>query len=223
MNLNVLSTKLVSIPPNPNGELSDHVLRVCNFCNKNIELFGKEINEKLSGENDFYCTFCLRHGFGTRNNRNILPLSLCSIIGYFYYESYCQGRKMWLSEIHDYIECHRETGLVNPVFSYDEDSYMWFVDFSKVGISKKRIPVEEVLKTLINIIACFNLQETIPALNHNAFYKKYEGAILNFHSKRFRPENKKHLIPSFSGCMNRGFGSFEKIKFFQPKLLTENK
>jgi hypothetical protein len=160
--------------------------------------------DKLSGPAAFYCPFCLRHNLHTKNNRNVLILSFRSIIGYFYYQnyifSYSESQKIWLSELEDFITAHVEAGETNPLFVYDPETLFWFVDFSRVGNSKKKVPLEEVLKTVVNILTCFNFSETIPNLKMSAFYSKYKTAIESFYERRYRPDERKILVPTFAGC-----------------------
>lgn len=102
---------------------------------------------------------------------------------------------MWLSEISDYIKAHEQAGLQNPVFHYDPETYLWFVDFSKVGNGRKKIEIEDVLKTVMNILTCFNLYEYANGGMHS-FYNKYRDAIVKFHEQRYRPEDRPFLIPT---------------------------
>lgn len=107
---------------------------------------------------------------------------------------------MWISEIEDYILSHQEAGLANPLFLYDAETMLWFIDFSKTGHSKKKVPLDEVQKTLVSIMTSFNLSKTIPTLNSSSLFQKYNEAIKLFHSSRHRPQSKKMLIPTLTGC-----------------------
>ena len=201
----VSKVKLTPLTMAPFGELSEHIVRTCNFCAKEVDSpFSVErINQRLSGQKDFYCSFCLRNDLHTRNNKHILAMSFRSILGYYYHELYItHGHKIWLSEIEDYMQIHAEVGLINPVFSYDPITLLWFIDFAKVGISKKKIKVEEVLKTVVNVLATFNLTEQVPGIQSGRLYQKYQDAILGFYSQRYRPEGRRMLIPTLVGCIN---------------------
>jgi len=207
----VSKVKLTPLATPPFGELSEHIVRTCNFCAKEVAApaYVERINQRLGGKRDFYCSFCLRNDLHTRNSRHILVMSFRSIVGYYYYEHYIgshtpASRRMWLAEIDDYVQAHAEVGLTNPVFNYDPNTLLWFVDFSKVGTSKKKIKVEEILKTVVNVLATFNLPEQIPGIQSTRFYEKYRDAIMEFYNQRYRPEGRKMLIPTFVGCVGNG-------------------
>lgn len=218
--LSSCQTKLNIIQQSPSGELSDKIFRKCEFCEKFCEIFSSQsfLLQKLAEPEHFYCSFCLRHNFHTKINKNILILSFRSIFGYFYYQNYLnpqEKNKFWLSEIEDFILSHEDAGLINPLFSYDPETMLWFIDFSRVGDSKKKIPIEEILKTIISILVSFNLSHTIIGVNMSLFYQKYKDAIELFYNKRKRPEGKRLLIPTLSGCIiEPRIFSFDKTKNF---------
>ena len=216
----VSKVKLTPLATAPVGELSEHIVRTCNFCAKEVNApsYVERINQRLGGKRDFYCSFCLRNNLHTRNSRHILVMSFRSIIGYYYHEYYSFANpRMWLAEIEDFIQTHAEVGLSNPLFSYDPVTLLWFVDFSKIGTSKKKIKVEEVLKTVVNILATFNLAEQSPGLHSTRFFEKYKDAIMEFYGQRYRPEGRKMLIPTLVGCIggdNRLNAILEKTRNF---------
>ena len=199
----IQNVEINQISPITSGELSDYIHCECKFCQKTVGLYPsfRKICERLSG-GDFYCSFCLRSGFNGRLNRNILTLSFRGIIGYYYYEKYinCNSHKKCAMEIEAYIDSHVRTGLQNPIFSYDPETMLWFIDFNKVGRSSKKIKLNEVMRTIANILVCFNLSANVPSLKTQKLYQKYKLAISKFYSNRFRPSSKPHLIPTFSGC-----------------------
>ena len=176
------------IPTLENGELSDKIIRKCHFCGKKCEFSenSSHLSQKLSGNDCFYCLFCLRHNLNNKNNKNILILSFRNIIGFLYHQNYVAIRKLWLSEIEDYIDSHVEVGLQNPLFLYDPETMLWFIDFNKVGKSKRKIPVEEVFKTVIGILSCFNLSENIINIRMGSLYQKYQDGIEMFYRNRQR-------------------------------------
>jgi len=213
--------KLFPIDQDLNGELAEKIHYECNFCGKTIGLYplNRKICERLSGD-QFYCPFCLRNRFNTRNNKHILILSFRSLVGYYYYEKYAytHNREVWISEIMDFMESHAAAGLVNPLFSYDPESMLWFIDFSKVGKGRKKVKVAEVLKTILSILTCFNINQHVTNGKLSKFYLKYEEAILKFYQQRYRPEDRKHLIPTLANCgiyENKKY-SLENTRLFTP-------
>ena len=208
--------KLIPLPPAPNGELSEHVYRNCHFCGKQTKLYpiNCKINQRLSGHDRFFCNFCLSNDYQTKNNRNVLIMSFRGILGYYFHQCFdVPHRRMWLSEIKDYEHAHVQAGIQNPLFKYDPESLLWFVDFAKVGKTKKKIKVEEVLKTVLNILSCFNLFQ-VPELRLYKFFNKYKEAITNFHNHRFRPANKRILVPTFIHCGLGDLKYLEEIRRF---------
>jgi hypothetical protein len=183
------------------GQLSENLYNQCDFCEKNflLSVEEKEICQTLSG-NGFYCPFCLRHRFNTRNNRDILIVNFSPIIG-FYYNNFCLNIKnMYISELKDYIASHVKTGLRHPLFVYDPASLNWFIDFSRVGKGRKKLKLPSIKNNILNILICFNLPSHLRASNTGVLYDKYAEAIDRFYDKRWRPADKKILSPSLKGC-----------------------
>lgn len=202
-----ISTNKISLAPvgNPaSGDLAEKIYYQCAYCEKLVGMnpFTRDICEKLSGGDEFYCSFCIRNGFNTRRTKHILTLSFRAILGYYYYElfAYSAIRKMWFSEIEDFLRYHIWTGGQNPIFTYDYDTMLWFVDFSKVGRSRRKIKVTEIIKTITNILACFNLRTTVPKCEMHEVYRKYAEAVMKFYTQRYRPEGRPMLIPTLQGC-----------------------
>lgn len=114
------------------GELASEVTERCYFCRKKIVINETNLSliKKLSGPDRTFCSFCLNHDFHCKKSKHILTLSFRSIIASFYYHNYmCPNRKMWLSQIQEYIDIHRQAGLSNPLFSYDPETYLWLSIF----------------------------------------------------------------------------------------------
>ena len=107
---------------------------------------------------------------------------------------------MYYAEIMEYVNTHAQVGLQNPVFYYDPETFIWFVDFSRVGRGKGKIRYEDVLKTLSNILVCFNLPLHMSNVRMAEVYEKYREAIDRFYSQRSRPFGKKLLVPTLAGC-----------------------
>jgi hypothetical protein len=109
------------------------------------------------------------------------------------------------------------------VFNYDPESFLWFIDFEKVGTMGRKIPIEEVHKTIANILSCFNLYETVPGFQMYKFFDKYKEAIDVFYSQRSRPEGHKILCPTFKACgvFETKDLPFEKTREFTPKDMVD--
>jgi hypothetical protein len=151
-------------------------------------------------------------------------MSFRSVFGYLYHELYLSPvRKLYISELEDMIRVHVEVGLGNPTFRYDPETFLWFVDFGRVGQTPRKLRIEDVLRTTIDILACFNLWETVPGLQLQSFYGKYREAIMGFYTKRYRPEGKKILVPTFTNCGHISMikpGILEKTRDFTRKHLV---
>jgi len=225
-----------------NLEADAQVFKKCNFCEKESLVMSDTQMDKLCPPGRFYCRFCLRHGYNNRDNRHILMLSFRSVFGYYFWQFYYGPARpcMWLSEVKDYIELHEEVGLRNPLFNYDPEAYTWFLDFRRVGDSKKKLPLKEVNKTIVEMLALFNLHAHVKGLSMSDFYRKYADAIEDFYHKRYRPDGKRLLAPTFKGCGNPEWGqlnqsnqmvspvhagnkiSIEETRNFLPHLLDEH-
>lgn len=196
--------ELKVVEPETNGELAEIVHSECAYCGKRMELHAEvaKLHERLN-EREFYCDFCLRHKFYTKHSRHVLMLTFRAIIAYYYYAYYRAhfgSRRMYWSEIQEYVQTHMRVGLQNPVFFYDPDTYVWFVDFSRVGKGKGKVRLEDVLKTICNILICFNIPLHMNNVRMFEIYDKYREAIDKFYSQRNRPTGKKLLVPTLSGC-----------------------
>ena len=218
-NMSISEVNLLKIPDLISGELSDVFIRYCCFCGKKCESSEEndKIREKMSGDDGFYCSFCIRNNYQNKGKKDDLILSFRAVFGFFYYINYLASGpcRLWLVEIRSFIDSHKETGLKNPLFVYDDETMLWFVDFSRIGATGKRQPLEEVYKTIVNIFACFNFYETVPNLNIQAFFKKYKDSIDDFYASRYRPENRHMLIPTFNKCgLNEQKFPYEKLRNF---------
>jgi hypothetical protein len=220
--------ELSPIAPASSGELSDNLYLECCFCGKTSGFYPRmrKLCERLSGP-DFYCDFCLRHGFNRQSNRNILIVSFRAIVGFYYYDLYrCSTagvKDLYLSDIEDYVKSHIATGLQNPIFIYDEDTMLWFLDFEKIGRGRKKVRVGEVLRTVVDILSCFDIYLHYPSLNMHCLYDKYREAIEKFYCQRYRPDNRKECVPTFASCGVSDTGkkfSFEDTRIFTKRNLV---
>lgn len=223
-------------------ETEAQVYKKCNFCEKESLIKSDVYINKLCAPGTFYCRFCLRHSYYNRDNNHLLMLSLRSVFGYYFWQFYYgpSSPYMWLSEIKDYIRLHEEVGLRNPLFNYDPETYTWFVDFRRVGDSKKKLPLKEVKRTLVEMLALCNLHVHVKGLSMSDFYQKYALAIDEFYQKRHRPEGRRLLCPTFKGCGAPQWGtlsqngqltipthegnkvSLEDTRSFSPEMLRDH-
>lgn len=209
----------------PTNSLADDFAYYCYFCDKRVKTDSthNKICETLVKSKNFYCPFCVRNKFYTKKRWDVLQLTFRGIIGYLYWKSYrSKQRKLYLCEIKDMIEAHTKMGLFNPAFDYDPDTFIWFIDFSSIGTAKRQTPVDEINKTIINILACFNLAESTNGTMSHKLFDKYKDAIELFYSKRQRPDKKTLLVPTLQGCggtMEAQF-DYDKCRNFLPKNLV---
>lgn len=206
------------------GDLSEKIWYFCKFCEKKIGLYptARRFAEKLSGKNQFYCPFCLRNGFNDHKKASdTLILSFRQIFGYYYYDKYTQTvhRKKWVEQIRKYIEMHKQIGLQNPLFVYDEDTMLWFLNFAKISEKKqpRRLSLNDiVMKTITPMIKCLEIESHYPKLNMEEFFQKFSQAVVKFCETRTRPEGMRMLMPTFKNCgvdENKEY-TFEDSKLF---------
>lgn len=174
----------------------------CGFCGVQGTLVKQEIDfYKRLGDGVFYCAFCIRHGFHNERGKNVLILDFSKLIGQLYANFYTT-RKMWQSQIYDLIKEQVRRGRKNPAFLYDPQSQLWFIDFSKVGQSSRKIRLEEILDTAKSILDCLSLTQFYKDIKYDKLWGKYEDAITRFYECRYRPKSRFVLSPSLKGCVS---------------------
>lgn len=181
------------------------VFQRCNFCQKESNTYWRTqlLIQNLTQSKKFYCRFCIEHDYHTKKSKNILILSYRGIISYLYYNSYFYNKesKLYLSQIQDMIENHTKIGQQNPIFVYDPETFCWFIDFAKVGTKGRRVSIDDIIDNINKILIAFNLYDNIENFKGYKLCEKFKEAILDFYNKRYRPPNKKLLIPTLSGCI----------------------
>lgn len=209
--MQVRDVEVKKVEAQTDNELSDTVYRVCVFCDKVVRVNGQNFQSclNLSGKK-FYCPVCLRNNHHHRSSRNVLIFSYRGIIGYYYLKFYAANpQKMYLNQIESYIDLHARYGLQNPVFAYDPHTFLWFVDFNKVGNDPRKAPFEEVLKTMESAFLAFDLKGRIGTYQADSMWTKFEKAATIFYEKRKRPKDRRMLIPTLHGIVHQ-----EKDEFF---------
>lgn len=190
-------------PLEVSDSLQDNEVRVhyrCDFCeklslaNKQQQRFSSVLTKK------YFCNFCIRHDQYTKFNSNIMILTFRGLIGYYYHAYYMTPKvsSMHLTDIGDYIHLHYSAGLQNPTFKIDPETLCWFVDFTKIG--PKKVPVDAVLETIVDILATFNLYENVKCCSPIKLYKKYEDAVMQFYKERVRVNGDKIFSPTLMAC-----------------------
>jgi len=178
------------------------ISRKCDFCEKEAVVYKKtgDLLDRISPAG-FFCSFCVRHNFHTKYRRNVMIVSFRGLIGYLYHFCYF-GKKprLYLSQICDLIDAHVKIGHLNPVFVYDPDTYCWFIDFNKVGASKKRVPIKAITETINEIASAFNPYDYIKDFKSNVYVGRFAEAVNDFYHKRYRPDGKRICIPSLLHC-----------------------
>ena len=133
-----------------------------------------------------------------RNNFNYLEKDICifsfkGILAYYYYVFYKKNftPNLYYSQIKDYIEIHEEIGLNNPVFYYDPQTFLWFINFDKIGKKTNKAPIEEVKKTVNNILDCLEVDRFFNSFTTNKLKQEFESCLISFNKQR----NDKINIP----------------------------
>lgn len=189
---------LKPIPNSPGGMLSERILTKCTFCYKTCHIDSNLFANLhwLAGKEKFFCGFCIRNNFDTKANKDVLVLTFKNVFNYFYQQNHLNKKKMWMCEIKDIIEDHRNVGLRNPVFYYDEESMNWFVNFSRVGSVKRKMSLEGVKKTIYEIVDSLKIGVYTKGVEEKVIRRKYLDAIDLFDEKRYRPKGRKVLSPT---------------------------
>lgn len=209
--------------------LSEQVVCSCSFCGKSSKYpsVSRGLCEKLSRDDEFFCHFCLRAGHFARNARHTLIMSFRGIIGWYYFNNYKKPtgsykRTLYLSEIEEYVREHARAGLIHPLFRYDDESLLWFIDFEKVGTARRKLPLESVKQTVLSILASFNLWEHCPGVRLQKLGEKYTEAIDVFYTHRSRPPERRILSPTLAACgvVDSKECPFEKTREFSRALMV---
>lgn len=184
----------------PNQDkLSEYVSCECNFCEKRTQRTQEEYERLIRlGHGFFYCPFCLRHHYTTRARKHVLLLDFKGVIGYYYSRLY--PSVFFLSEIKDFVANHIRMGLNNPIFACDTENLLWFIDFGRVGDSKRKLPLLNVQQTVDDILSAFALTEVSYA-STNVLRKKYHEAIDIWYESRKRPADHRILSPTLQNVI----------------------
>ena len=157
-------------------ELTDSFYKTCSRCSKDVLITPEIVKHMPKGmvNGKFHCKFCLTHGFDIKQP---LIFSFRSIICYLYYihEAGKSNHLKYACQLADFIKAHREAGSKSFCLSYDDESFNWFMDSSIVGDVDGRIQTREVLKIVVEMIACFNPSKN--SMDCLETYRKIKDAI----------------------------------------------
>lgn len=179
------------------------ISRKCDFCEKETTIYPQmqRLISSLTHGRNFFCPFCIRHNFNTKKRLHVMILSLRALIGYKYHMLYYLKKPILsLSELQDEINDHIKIGEMNPLFSYDHETFCWFIDFSRIGNSRKKTDVTEVIRTVNEMISAFNPYSYIKDFKSSKYTERFQEAIIDFYKQRYRPEGKRICIPTLQNC-----------------------
>ncbi len=205
------------------GELSNTFYHTCMFCEKLVKVSPHNFEScRNLGGGKFYCPFCLRNNFHYRSSKNVLILSYRGIFGQYYQKNYMElepdaPQRLWISDIKRMISNHEIIGNRCPVFSYDPTTFLWFVDFNKVGSDSRKAPFREVQSAAVAILACFNLSKIYNQYALEDMWSKFEKSLTLFYEKRQRPDGRRMLIPTLHGVAQVALG--QSSRDFIPPML----
>lgn len=157
-------------------ELTDAFYKTCSRCGKDVLITPETVKHipKSLIDGIFYCRFCLTHGFDTKHP---LIFSFKSLICHLHdiYEAGQSTNVKYHCQLFDFIDAHRDAGIKSFCLSYDDESFNWFMDGSLVGEGNGKIQTNEVLKTVVEIISCFNPSKNF--MDCRDVYKEIKDSI----------------------------------------------
>lgn len=202
-------------------EIIENVVSCCNFCNKKVQIDVDNYQTCLDlGHGKFFCSFCLRNHHTPKMKKHVLLLDFRGVIGFYFNYLHPEG-KIWKSQIYEHIQKHAAIGLKNPAFSYDPESLLWFIDFTRVGQTIHKVFPETVKETVESIIDCFEMDRLVSGSAAPAYKKKYNEAIDLYYTRRQRPEDKRVLSPTLKDTVWRYQIDWESAKIFQINDLND--
>lgn len=200
------------IESNASQELADNFYRACAFCEKlvRVNTLNSQSCANLSGPR-FYCPFCLRNQFNYRTSSNVLIYSFRAVLGYYYRRLYnARPNRLWFSQLEGYVERHAQIGLQNPALSYDPSTFLWFMDFNRIGKTRRKAPLKEVLSAVSLSFDALDVGANIKKNAAIEMWDRYQKAMVLFYRNRKRPKDKRMLI-----CTFRGLVPHEDEDFFE--------
>lgn len=184
--------------------IMDNFETICAICQTPIKYNLKKnpIHYHLSKE-QHTCIFCTKHQF-IKRKQHILVLSFRAIIAYYYQFIYCKNfsnyHHLSLYEIHKIIKNHYKTGIQNPLFYYEQENMLWFIDFSHITTKDAYNITLGHVKKIYNQM---RVKTLVGPQVYKEMWEKYRKAIDEFYKTRNRPEDRKLLIPTFYDVISK--------------------
>lgn len=200
-------------------EVVENAVCICSFCHKYGQVSMSDFETRTNlGHGRYFCSFCLRNRFNTKLNKNVLLMDFRGIIGYYVFYL-LDEKKIYKSQLIDYIRKHSVIGLRNPAFNFDPETLLWYVDFSRVGSSIHKISVEQVNQTIDDIIDSFDINKF--HITEAVLKQKYHEAIVEYFKTRKRPEGRRILSPTLKGCIWKQLQDWDETRNFYMQDVSE--
>ena len=189
-------------------ELSDEFYKYCTFCSKQV-LIDHEITQKTPKniiDGNYLCNFCFRKNV---NQNKVIIFSFKSIIVYLHeiYKLNSSDNPFYRSQLNDYVDTHKKTGLKNLALDYDDESFNWFLNIDLIGSEDNQISFRELEKTIIEILTCFNLY--FFGIDGYSIYNNLKKMISSSIQNKNSIVNPLYFVP----LINKG-QSLDKVKVF---------
>lgn len=156
----------IKITKTSENDFLTYKITKCDFCGETSLVYNQyyDIYQKIS-KNNSYCNFCLRNELYKKSQKDITIFTFKPII-IKYYKLYLR-KVIFYSQVLDFLESHKNTGLLHPAFHYNEDSLNWFVNLTKINND------EDLKQHILNILCCFNINYL--SLNNNSIINKIKN------------------------------------------------
>jgi len=200
-------------------EVVENAVCICGFCHKYGQVSISDFENRTNlGHGRYFCSFCLRNRFNTKLNKHVLLMDFRGIIGYYVFYLLDEN-KIYKSQILDYIRKHSVIGLRNPAFSFDPETLLWYVDFSRIGSTLHKVSMEQVNATVDAIIDSFNIDKF--HINDTPLKQKYHEALAEYYKTRTRPAERRILSPTLKGCIWRQVQDWDETRNFYIEDVAE--
>ena len=167
-------TRVELIPIKKTGKLLDScpALNECNFCQKIYEpsVTMDSLNNILAPGGRF-CRFCMRNKFYSPEvTKNVAILSYRCLIGYIHYAFAQNNNIIYGAELKEMIQDHVSASSSNPLFSYDPDTYNWYINMEPVASNK--IKYKEIGLTIASQLCALGIAEVFYRGSPHLIYQR---------------------------------------------------